>query len=62
MLDDCCYDQIKILHDLSKIAFFLKNSCQKDVKKCNHNNCEKSLGALGKEIDALIEKVHKCMK
>ena len=62
MLDNCCYNQIKILHDLSNIAWFLKECCQQDAQTCDHDTCKETIRMVAKDVNALIEKIHKSLK
>ena len=59
MLDNCCYDCIKVLHDLSRVAWFLKTYCEKDVASCSHRECKDKVAEVKKDLDALIDKVKK---
>jgi len=65
MIDNCTYDKVKLIHDLSSIAWFLENHCEKDLKKSHKNNCCSEViknikSDLSKHIDALWTDLKKC--
>jgi hypothetical protein len=57
MLNDCRYDKIKVMHELSCLEWFLaKHACQ-DAKKANHDECAKLFESLQRDIKNYLEKL-----
>lgn len=62
MLDNCNYNKVRLLHDLSRIAQFLKKHAKKDAKKSRkHGSCHKLYGELEKDLDKHIGKLNKAI-
>jgi hypothetical protein len=57
MLDNCCYDKIKLMHDLSALIWFIKKHAYEDAQKANDKACIDFLNELendlGKHLHAL---------
>ena len=67
MLDNAHYNKVKILHELSKTAWFIKECAKRDAKEAGHTECLKQYEALEKDLGAHIDKLHEslcklCMK
>ncbi|RLE37739.1 hypothetical protein DRJ17_05905 [Candidatus Woesearchaeota archaeon] len=52
MLNDCNYNKVRLLYDLSKIVGFLKRHAKEDANKEGHKLCY----AMYKEIEEDLEK------
>jgi len=50
MLDDCFYNQIKLLHDLSCIRWFIEKHAKKDALRADDNKCHTLLEKLEKDL------------
>jgi hypothetical protein len=57
MLDNCCYDRVKILHELSSIAWFIDKCGKKDVENCGHPECKEKLAEIAKDVNAILSKM-----
>ncbi|MFQ5621038.1 MAG: hypothetical protein ACE5FT_04300 [Candidatus Nanoarchaeia archaeon] len=49
-MDDCTYNHIKLLHQLSLVDAFLVRHCHEDAESKKHKGCCKALGALQKDV------------
>ncbi len=54
ILDDCFYDQIKILHDLSCIHWFIDKHAKEDAKKASNDKCYALLEKLEKDLEKYL--------
>lgn len=52
MLNDCNYNKVKLLTDMSKIVYYLKKHAQLDAKREGHELC----CAVCEEIEKDLEK------
>jgi hypothetical protein len=52
MLNDCNYNKVRLMHDLSRIVWYLKKHAKKDANVEGHVLCHK----LCEEIEADLEK------
>ena len=59
MLDNCKYDKIKILHELSSLCWFIEKHCSKDANDCNDSECKKIYQEIKDHLEKCIEKVDK---
>lgn len=58
MLHDCNYNKIRLLHDLSRIAHFVKNHAKGDSKKgAQHTSCHQVYVELEKDLEKHIKKL-----
>lgn len=57
MLKDCDYNKVRILHDLSRLVWHIKRFAKADAKKGKHDECNKVLVALEKDLDKYIGKL-----
>ena len=57
MLKDCDYNKIKILTELSRLAWHIKKFAKKDAKKHKHSPCHKLLMQLEKDLEKYIKKL-----
>ncbi len=58
MLDNCTYNKVKLIHDLSGIAWFMKHFCHKDAKGCSKECC-KMFADVQKDLEKTIERLEK---
>ena len=49
-MDNCTYDKIKILHDLSRLLWFIKNHAHKEVPESDP--CHEIINNLKKDLEA----------
>lgn len=59
MLEDCNYNKIRLLHDLSRMNWYLKKHAKADAKKAGHEECHKLCLELEKDLEKHIEKLRK---
>jgi hypothetical protein len=50
MLDNCCYNKIKIMHDLSSLLWFVKKHAQDDAQKAQDKACVDFLKKLEQDL------------
>ncbi len=61
MLRNCDYNKVKLMHDLSGAAWFLKQFCHKDAQKCC-TECKTLFAKIQKDLEKSIEQLHKSIK
>lgn len=52
MLKNCNYNKVRLLHDLSRVVWYLKKHAKEDAKKEGHELC----AGMCEEIEADLEK------
>ncbi len=57
MLHDCRYNEIKILHDLSKLVWFIEKHCEKKAKSDCHEESCKTFDDLKKMLEQYIDEL-----
>jgi len=62
MLEDCNYNKVKLLHDLSKIASFLERHAQKNAEEKGHPLCKEMYSELGTDIEKHIDKLRQAVE
>jgi len=59
LLDDCKYDKVKILHEISSIAWYLEKHAKENAEKAGDKKCyeiyDNMLSDLEKHIQVLKE-------
>ncbi len=50
MLDNCCYNKIKLIHDLSGMVWFIKKYAIEDAQKANDTACVELLTKLQEDL------------
>jgi len=58
MLDDCQYDKIKVLQELSSIAWFIEKHAKENAKQAGDQECALILDQIKRDIDGNIAKLH----
>ncbi len=58
MLEDCNYNKVRLLHDLSRIVWYLKKHAKKDAKKAGHRECHNLCVELEKDLERHIKKIN----
>lgn len=61
MLENCNYNKIRLLHDLSKIVWYLEKHAKRDAKEGGHELCHAMCEELQKDLEKHIEKVSKAI-
>ncbi len=62
MLDNASYTYIKLLHDLSRIAWYLENHGKTDCRKAGHVLSEPMLNELRIDVEKHMEKLKAAIK
>jgi hypothetical protein len=57
MLNHCNYNKVRLLHDLSRIVWFLKKHAKEDAKKEGHEACMKMCEDLEVDLEKHIDKI-----
>ena len=57
MLSNCNYNKVRLLHDLSRIDWYLENHAKKDAKEGGHELCHAVCDDIHKDIEKHIEKL-----
>lgn len=59
MLNNCYYNKIKLLHELSSIVWFVEKHALKDAQEASDQECVKTLQDLSKNLDQHIDNLKK---
>lgn len=59
LLDNCFYDKVKILHELSALAWFVEHHAKTDAQNKNNKECLELFTGLEKVLEAEIAKLKK---
>ena len=57
MLSHCNYSKTKLIHNLSRIIWYLKNHAKKDAEDDGHVLCGKEYEELEKSLEMHLEKL-----
>ncbi len=57
-MDNCTYNKIKLLHELSKVAGFIERYARKDSRLAKHKDCEKVIHHLHQDLQTHIKQLH----
>jgi hypothetical protein len=57
MLNDCKYNKIKLLHELSSIVWFLDKCAIQDAQKTGDSQCVKDFKALQNVLETHIQQL-----
>lgn len=55
-MGNCAYDCVKILHKVSRLAWFLEKHGEGDAQATNHQECRQAMQELHKELDVYVTK------
>jgi len=58
MLDHCTYDKIRLLHDLSRIVWFIEKHAKADAQKIGDMKCHDIFEKCAIDISKYIEVIH----
>ena len=61
MLDNCSYNKAKLIHELSKIAWFIEKHAHNDAQLAGDAACQDALRSLQKDLTKHLEKLQKNM-
>jgi len=63
MLDNCKYNKVKLLADLSSIVWFIDKCCKKDMQAANEEKCcQDSICNLRDDLEKHINKLQEQLK
>ena len=54
-MDDCTYNKIKLLHDMSRISGFIEKHCREDARRAKHKDCQQIIDHLHKDLTVHME-------
>ena len=57
MLDNCKYNKVKLLHELSCALWFIKKHAKGDAQKANDTDCMPFLDLLEKDLESYVSKL-----
>ncbi len=57
MLDDCNYSKVRLLHDLSKVAWYLDKHAIEDAEDTGHPACEELYEEIQADLEEHIDKL-----
>lgn len=57
MLDNCNYNKVRLLHDLSRIVWYLENHAKKDSETAGHELCHGMCEDLQNDLEVHMEKL-----
>lgn len=57
MLNDCNYNKVRLLHDLSRIVWYLKKHAKEDAKKHEHPLCHAMCEEIEQDLEKHIDKL-----
>lgn len=57
MLENCNYDKVKLLHELSCMVWFIQKHAKKNATDAGDAQCLEALEQLQADLDAHIEKL-----
>ncbi len=60
-MDNCTYNEVKLLHKLSNIAYFLEKYGKKDAKKERHTHCSKIIEHLQWDLKMHMKQLHNAL-
>ncbi len=61
ILDNCKYDKIKLLHELSCISWFIQKHGKEDAKTTGDTECHAAFEELQKDLEKHIAKLEKML-
>ena len=53
-IDNCTYNKIKVLRELSLVSAFIGKHCKKDARACKHKECGRVMDDLQKNLQKYI--------
>ena len=57
VLNDCNYNKVRLLHDLSRIVWYLEKHAKQDAKKEGHKLCHVVCDDIRKDLEKHMEKL-----
>jgi hypothetical protein len=61
VLDNCTYNKIKLIHELSALAWFIDKHALTDAQKAGDKECADALQALYRDLTKHLEKIQTSM-
>lgn len=58
-MDNCTYNKIKLLHEMSKLVGFIELYGKKDAQSAKHKECHQVLDHLHRDLHEHIKQLHK---
>ena len=57
MLNNCNYNKVRLLHDLSRIVWYLEKHAKNDAKKAGHTLCDPLCDEVKADLQTHIDKL-----
>lgn len=57
MLDNCNYNKLRLLHDLSRVVWYLEKHVQHDAKESGHELCGVMCQEMQQDLEKHMEKL-----
>ncbi|MBI2574816.1 hypothetical protein HYV82_02940 [Candidatus Woesearchaeota archaeon] len=57
MLSDCNYSKVRLLHDLSRVAWYVEKHAKKDAHTAGHVLCHKMCEEIQADLEKHVEKL-----
>ena len=57
MLNDCNYNKVRLLHDLSRIVWYLEKHAKQDAQEEGHELCHAMCAEIQADLEKHIEKL-----
>ncbi len=61
-MDNCTYNKIKILHELSKVSGFIERYARKDARAVRHAGCHAAMQRLHSDLQRHLKALHRELK
>jgi len=62
MLDNCQYNKVKILHELSSLAWFIEKHAIENANKAGDTSCIKEMEEIKKDLVKNIDRLKNILK
>lgn len=59
MFDNCSYNKIKLLHELSCLVWFMEKHALKDAQVAGDSECQEIFQTIKHDLDKHLERLHK---
>jgi hypothetical protein len=61
VLDNCSYNKIKLLHEMSSLLWFIDHHAIQDAEKSGDQQCKQQLELIKKDLAKHIEQLQRSM-
>ncbi|MEW5897267.1 MAG: hypothetical protein AB1668_06230 [Nanoarchaeota archaeon] len=60
-MDNCTYNKLKLIHEMSRLTGFIDKFARKDAKQTKHKGCDALVEEVYKDLKKSIRKLHKAV-